>query len=729
MILAWLAALFVAGIVLGPAGPTWLTVLGACLALAAFPWLRGGRLGPVSLAVAAICLGCARSGTNLAASGPNDISFYNGRSVTVLGRVSAEPDIRDTGANYLIQADEVSVGSRNHPVGGKIQLHLPLSQPLGYGDMVELTGHLRAPSNRTSFDYRGFLARRGIRSSMAFVRVRDQGPGNTGRLGWIVQVRAAIEGAIDRSLPEPEASLLIAITLGARSATLGDLAPALVATGLIHIVAISGIKVAMVAGTTYELARLTRRRFLTLILAMLSLAFYVLLTGSTVSGIRSAVMWGLVFLAAYLGRTTVALVSLATAAALMTALQPDLVSDIGFQLSTIGTFAIVSFTPPLMRLFRPVPSPIRESLCVTIAAQIGTLPVVAIGFGQISLAGPLANALVLPLLPVLIGCGFVIGGIGAIAWIGPAVAGGTLSLLRFVIEVSGTLAHLPVIHVSSPLDAGAVGTYYIALALLSAWLLRASNWAPAGHWASRGRELGLAACAGLTLLTASVVTARGQEPSRLVWLGSGESFLLTTPHRAILIDGSPHPLALLRRLGAFLPEGQRTLDMVIVTDSSGSNVLGLRSVLRRYVVTQVLDVGSQYPSSTYASWRDDLRTGHVPALALRTGVEVRFDNADIRAVAPDSSCALPRNCVAMLRVFAGRHTFLLAGSAAGQEQREALFRSVSLRADTVISTGTSAMDPRFIRATGRHVQVVSMPGVGTRHRPLAEHSPVVVARW
>jgi competence protein ComEC len=712
MILAWLASAFVAGVVLGswiamPVLPV--AILAVLCAGAAY--LRRRRAGWVPAAVlAALLLGTARASGGDSPAGPGDLSYYNGRTVQVTGVVSEEPDVRDTGANYVIDARQATVARRVRPVAGRLELHLPLSQPLAYGDAVILTGTLRTPSNHGGTAFRDILARRGIRSTMSFVRVRNQGSSDTGIAGWLVSLRQAIERNIDSWLPEPEASLLIAITVGARSASLGDLAPAFVATGLIHIVAISGIKVAMVAGTMYELARLFRRRLLTLTLALLALWLYVALTGLTVSGVRSAIMWTLVYFSVSLGRGTVALVSLAVAAAVMVGFEPDLPGDIGFQMSTLGTFSIVALTSPLNRWFRRVPSPLRESLSVTVAAQIGTIPVVLIGFGVVSATGPVANAVVLPLLPLLIVLGFAVGAVGSFPVLSVPLAGVTSSLLHFVLVVALWLSKVPALHWNGPLGDVAVVTYYAALAVASAWFLRRSNWAPLTHWPSRGRELVFAGSLGLTILTASAATAMIVRPAQLVWLGSGEAILLTTPHRTVLVDGSPHPQALLRALGSQLSGGSRLLDAVILTDPRGSNVTGLRAVLGRYTVREVLDVGAEYPSVTYAAWREDLKARHVPLTALRTGVSMRVQGVNVAAVGPDDVCSVPVNCVGLLRLRIGTHEVLLAGASSAREQREALFRPVHVSADTLVFTTTMNHDSLFIRrAVPSAAHVVALP--------------------
>src|SRR5205085_12532171 len=87
---------------------------------------------------------------------------------------------------------------------------------------------------------------------------------------------------------------------------------------------------------------------------------------------------------------------------------PELAFDVGFQLSFFGTAAIVLLTPSIAARLRWLPPLFREPFAVTVAAQVGTLPLTAAGFHVLSPIAPLANALVLPLLPLMVGGGLLL---------------------------------------------------------------------------------------------------------------------------------------------------------------------------------------------------------------------------------------------------------------------------------------------------------------------------------
>ncbi|HEY8685058.1 MAG TPA: ComEC/Rec2 family competence protein [Chloroflexota bacterium] len=697
MALFWLSGVFILGVVLGGAADPRVAFALSGVALLSALATRRTRFGWYLLLVSVLFVGCARAPHGGGAGSTGDLNYYNGRYLTVLGQVAAEPDVRDTGANYVVSARTVTLTNRAPvSVSGRLELHTSLGQRFEYGDDVQLTGLLQTPLNTPALPYRDILLGKGIASLMSFPRAIDTGPASSGFLGWIVPFRQQLEAGINRSLPEPEAALLIAITLGAHSASLGTLVPVLVSTGLIHLIAISGIKVAMVAGTVWALFSALRRRILTLTASLVVILFYVLLTGATASGERSALMWALVFTASYLGRGTVALVSLAFAAATMVAFDPMLPWDVGFQLSTVGTFAIVTMSGPFLRLFRFVPSPFREALGVTLAAQLGTVPIVAGGFHSISLIGPVANALVLPLLPLTILLGFLLGLCSNLSIVATPLAVMAYAVTHAIVMLSRALAGFSsaALPVSSPTPALAIG-YYTVLAGLAWFLLRRAGWAPLGHWGSRVREVTFALL--LVASAATVSQAEGTTPARLSVLGSGTSLLLQSEGRTALIDGSPRPLALLTALGDQLGMRVRSIDLVVVTDPSSSNVTALLSLLDHYRVKTVLDVGAQYPGRTYAAWRSALRARRVPVYTLRTGVTTQVGAVSLQAIAPDALCYAPANCAGIIRLAEDHGSFLVATHAGAREQDDVIFRRLPLRADTLFLGDAGHASPDFVR--------------------------------
>jgi beta-lactamase superfamily II metal-dependent hydrolase len=192
--------------------------------------------------------------------------------------------------------------------------------------------------------------------------------------------------------------------------------------------------------------------------------------------------------------------------------------------------------------------------------------------------------------------------------------------------------------------------------------------------------------------------ASNDSGTRLYWLGSGHAFLLRTGGTTALIDGSSKPFQLLERLGQVLPFNTRTIDLVVVTDPRASNVSGVEAVLAHYQVSEVLDVGAEYASTTYARWRADLRSRGVPVYALRTGASARIGSVLMTSLGPDALYSNPADCIGLVRLAGPHRTVLLVGSASPREQLEAVFRPIHLHADTLVMDGSKGYVPSFLRA-------------------------------
>ena len=226
--------------------------------------------------------------------------------------------------------------------------------------------------------------------------------------------------SIGASLPEPQASLLSGILLGAKRGLPEELREKFNIAGVSHIIVISGFHVAVVAGLLMNFGlALSLSRKQAFWLSIIGIIFFILLTGSQVSAIRAGIMGGLVLLAMYSGRLANARNGLLLAAVIMLLINPKLLRfDVGFQLSFLATIGIIYTSPYITKRLRILPEilKIRESAAMTLSAQILTLPVVVYNFDKLSLVAPLANIMVVPLVPVTMLLG-ALSGAGTIIWV------------------------------------------------------------------------------------------------------------------------------------------------------------------------------------------------------------------------------------------------------------------------------------------------------------------------
>jgi len=134
------------------------------------------------------------------------------------------------------------------------------------------------------------------------------------------------------------------------------------------------------------------------------------MTGLQPSAIRAGIMGGLFLLAQYLGRLNVSSRAIVFAATLMLAHNPSLLKlDVGFQLSFLAMMGIIYLVPIFQNLLHKAPDflQLKNISIMTISAQVFTLPILIYNFGYFSAIAPLTNVLVVPLLPFIMGLGFV----------------------------------------------------------------------------------------------------------------------------------------------------------------------------------------------------------------------------------------------------------------------------------------------------------------------------------
>lgn len=227
-------------------------------------------------------------------------------------------------------------------------------------------------------------------------------------------------------LPEPAASLLLGIFLGVKKGLPREFYLNLRKTGVLHVVVASGMNVTMVAAFALALFNLIFKREKAIVLAFLGVLFYTVLSGFDPPIIRAAIMGTILLLSQFLGRLNWGVLSLLTAGYLMVFLNPNLVSDLGFQLSFLSTAGLL-FIKPLFRLQRGHLLILKDDLVTTFSAQVATLPIILANFGRYQLLSLLVNTLVLWTTPILMGFG---GGVAILGLVFPPL-GQLLAFLSF----------------------------------------------------------------------------------------------------------------------------------------------------------------------------------------------------------------------------------------------------------------------------------------------------------
>jgi competence protein ComEC len=699
------------------------------------------------VALASACLGVARA--QPARIVPVELPT-EGIMLQLRGIVDAEPDVRDLSEHLTVRLEQDRTGSRWGSAAGAILVQVPRRQMAAYGDLVQFTGVLTTPSTHgaTDFDYRAYLARQGIgavvRYPTAFhVMARRQG---SPILTAVFAVRARLEAQASAMLPEPQASLLRACLIGTRSATFADLTPDFIATGMIHVIATSGFKVNIVASALLWLCTWVLGRRRAAIPCLLGVACYIAITGATPAGLRAGLMWAAAISAALVGRRNASRQALALSAALMALLTPALLFDTGFLLSAAATAGLVVLGPSLEPWLVRVPRWAAEPVGATVAAQLTTLPIMVVGFQQISLVSPLANLLCLPVLPAIMFLGSLAE---AAAFVSPTLGAALAWLvwvpLTYFIDVVHVLAKLP--FAARPASGqGAVVTvaYYALLIVLFQLLPKPPERSvtPAsdrGLTPALGRmtlgahnkpspESGKAskpwweawawtavAAAGLSamVIAATVVTFRrdGLLHVAVLDVGQGDATLLTDPEgRHILINGGPNPNTLVVRLGRHIAPWDRRLVLLVVTSLRQDELAGATSIVSRYRPSSILAPRGG-TGAGYEEWRKQTALAGVTVqevtepMVLDLGRGARLELLPVEASAADKNTA-----VLAIRAVYGNSTAVLGGNLSIRDQHWLVETNAPITGTLLVlprNGGAQSLAPDFLQAVDPHVAVIS----------------------
>lgn len=328
-----------------------------------------------------------------------------------------------------VGAEAVLVGGRDGVSGERRRVRLSfardsLSAALRVGDEVWCEGRMRKPVNRGNpeeFDYVEYLSVKGI-SGQAFIPSGEWvRPGSGERADGTLplwtdwRVRALrlrgklVELYHGAGLQGEELAFFAALTLGDQSALSDELKDVYAGVGVSHVLALSGMHLTFLVGMLNVLlldyCRKRLWRILGVSLALVLIWGYTFLAGLPPSLVRATVMYTLMLAGALMGRSGFSINSLALAAMLMLCGNPLLLYDVGFQLSFLAMAGILFLCPryqdlPLMR--RPYAGWVFQSLLVSFAAQLFTIPLVAFRFGTFAPYSALATLLVSPITALLI---------------------------------------------------------------------------------------------------------------------------------------------------------------------------------------------------------------------------------------------------------------------------------------------------------------------------------------
>ena len=357
--------------------------------------------------------------------GEDHISHYNNsdENGSFVGYVVKEPDKRSSNTKLKVKSQKLKVVDEWINVSGNILITTRRYPEYQYGDELIITGKLKTPEIFEDFNYQGYLAKDGIHSVIYYPKIEPTSK-NHGNFFYkaIFSFKDKIKQAVEKTMPLPEVAILEALTLGNKRSLTENLKNQLNITGIRHIVAISGMHIMILSQILmYLLIGLGLWRGQAFYFTLAILILFIIMVGAPASAVRAGIMGGILLWAQKIGRLSNSGRAIVFVGAIMLALNPLLLRfDIGFQLSFLAVLGIIYLKPIFddwLNKVLPQKFKTKSIITMTLAAQFATLPILVYNFGRISFISPLSNVLIVPVLPYVMGAGFIFS-LGSVLWLG-----------------------------------------------------------------------------------------------------------------------------------------------------------------------------------------------------------------------------------------------------------------------------------------------------------------------
>ncbi|MBI2973086.1 MAG: DNA internalization-related competence protein ComEC/Rec2 [Armatimonadetes bacterium] len=730
----WIAAAFAAGIMLGKATTVglygWMLAGALCAAAAALLHVRR-HSASIAIVAAVAAAGGLWYQINTLPPGAGSAAASAGHEVTLTGTVVRPPASSRDRLRFVVRAEQLIVRSQSRRATGLILVSTRARAPLHYGDIITLRGRLVRPppaGNPGEFSYRDYLAAQGIHAQLVSRPGADLRISGRRRLNPIVAAahatRVRMAAFFRRAMPGTPGALLTSLLLGDDGAVPDEVRETFRSAGLLHVLVVSGAQVGLVAGTMLWLARAVGLAHPAGAAgAAGAVAFFALMAGWAPSVARATIMALTGLVAVLIGRDRDLYAALAAAAVALLVTSPLLLFDAGFQLSFAATWSLIYVAPALADRMTRLPYVVRTLVAMTVAAQLTVMPILAVHFAQVSLAGFVANLVVVPLVGVLVPAGFLCGIIGAAAApVGMILASLLAPLVGAVALAAAWFARLPAATLGvTPPSFVTVGVCYVVLVVVVESLRGRVRLRPA---------LLRIAVPGAVAMLVWIQVASALAPARLVMtfldVGQGDAIVIRAPSgRVMMIDGggeiegreTGYDIGLRRVIPALRRMRIHQIDVLVLSHPHEDHAGGLVAVAENFRVGVMLDSGYPHPAPSYPRLLRIIDARGIPYRLARRGMRLDLGGGvQVLVLHPEeplisgSSADVNLNSI-VLRVTYGRVSALFTGDIEGLVETGLLARGDELRSTMlkVAHHGSrTSSRPEFLEAVAPQLALISV---------------------
>jgi len=534
---------------------------------------------------------------------------------------------------YQIEGEDYSISAK-----GLILVNTYLdSCPFEYGDLLKIKGKLEKPikqKNFGEFNYELYLAREKIFNYLNIWQERDIlkiGKDDSNFLASLsLSARDKIKEVTKQTLPSPYNSLLIGMLLGEKGFIPPDLKEIFAEAGIMHILAVSGLHVGIIAMALLALLSMLRLpKKLKLLTLILILIMYASITGYRPSVLRATIMFVLLIGGKLINRGRNLNISLFFAAFLILLLNPLTLYDAGFLLSFVVTFFIINLSPILQELYSKIIIWIRNPLAVSTAAWIGIFPLSAYFFSKVSMISIISNIFIIPLTGIAVILGFITFFFGLVSIsLAGVIANINYLVLNIITLIAKSFSSLPFafVYVAQP-SVLIIILYYLTVFFIIEIFYKKEI----------SQNIRKKAVFGILLIILLIIIVQILYPAdnlkvTFINVGQGDCILIEAPNKInILIDGGGTPqsnfdvgnkivIPYLRR------KGINEIDLLVLTHPHLDHLEGLLPVLKELKVDRVLDSGLICDLPEYREFVSIIQKKGIPYHQAKAGDNFIFNN-------------------------------------------------------------------------------------------------------
>ncbi len=593
---------------------------------------------------------------------PDGLYSISQRQLELRGKVISEPrDDMPAKTKFYFKADKVKLGGNWEPARAKTIVYIydkhRKFDKIKTGDLLELKGSVNPPYKATNpgeFNYGKYLNRKGI-FTMTYVRYDNYKLiGNSGFsaeffLDKLNRLRSKILDVHRKHLDSPKLELLGGMVFGDRAVPSPKyVEESFIKSGLLHLLAASGLNVGIIFGIWYFLASKAGLGFrVKIITGMLLVGLYSLLTGLPPSVTRATLMLEFVLIGKLMDRCADNSVLLVIVGVLMLLFNPLMIADVSFQLSFVVTLGLLMFTPLLVEKSRPIPEFLSGVFWVPFIAQVCVMPIQAFHFNTFAPYSILANMLVIPFVGIISSSGFA-GSIFALipfigkylCFIADKIAEPFIFLLLFI---SDFIAGLPgaLIYVSKP-GTIMIIAFYLLLAIV--FIVLKNNFS--------SKKLNFTALIMLLILLTLVFKGNFSFKKELEFMffdvGQGDSVLVKTPKKKyLLVDTGPpgkYSPAKTAIIAYLRDKGIKKLDGIVLTHPDNDHTGGTPDLLGEINVETLYHNGIKRETKNYKRIAKSILQNQVKTRVLKHNDRIELDDElEINVMRPNNTIMLNDN--------------------------------------------------------------------------------------